>query len=68
MKICAYNIAVKDAFAGVLFIVAVTVQNFAERHVIADVSPSTVVFETDDLIRQRISPSIRQCIRQSTGQ
>ena len=68
MKICAYNVSIKDAFTGVLSVVAATVQYFAERFVAANVSPSAVVFETDDLIRQRISPSIRQCIRQSTGQ
>ena len=65
MKICAYNIAVKDAFTGVLFIIAVAMKNFAERHVAADISPSAMVFEADNLVRKMIGKYTRQCIRQS---
>ena len=54
MKISAYNISVEDAFTGVLSIVAMTIQNFAERHIVADISPSAVILKSNDLIRQRI--------------
>ena len=58
MKISANYVAVEDAFTGVLSIVAVTIQNFAEGHIVADVSPSTVIFKSDDFIGKRLRQRI----------
>ena len=54
MKISAYNISVEDALTGVLSIVAMTIQNFAERHIVTDISSAAVILKPDDFIRQSI--------------
>ena len=59
MKISANNVAVEDAFTGVLSVVAMTIQNFAEGHIVADIGSAAVVLETDDFVRQ--------CRRDSSG-
>ncbi len=48
MKISANNISIEDAFTGVLSVVAMTIQNFAEGHIVTDVSPSAVILKSDD--------------------
>ena len=60
MKISANNISIEDAFTGVLSVVAMTIQNFAEGHIVTDVSPSAVILKSDNLIRQRIRLINRQ--------
>ena len=50
MKISANNIAIEDAFTGVLSVVAVAIQNFAERHIVTDVSSSPVILKSNNLI------------------
>ena len=52
VQICAYNTTVEDAFTGVFSVVAMTIQDLAERRVAADISPASVVFKADDLIRK----------------
>ena len=54
MKISADYVAVKDAFTGVLFIVAMAVQDFAKRYVIAYISPAAVILKSDDLVRESV--------------
>ena len=54
MKISANNVAVEDAFTGVLSVVAVTIQYFAKRLVAANVSPAAVILESDDLAGKKI--------------
>ena len=68
MKISAYNIAVEDAFTGVLSVVAVAVQYFAKGQVVTYVSSAAVVFKTDDLIGQCTPNLIRQLIICCSGQ
>ena len=58
MKISANNIAIEDAFTGVLSIVAMTIQNFAERHIVTDVSSSTMILKSDDFIGKRLRQRI----------
>ena len=60
MKISANNIAIEDAFTGVLSVVAVTIQNFAEGHIVTNVGSASVILKSDDLIRQRIRLINRQ--------